>query len=528
MTEKFSYHCFYFLVALATVGFSGCYERIVTPELTFKEDEVRQVRKMLEMPADDVDQLASKDVPFYMTPAPQFRINQIEIARQELAARLKDDEKILERFPEKNFEQLGSIMVALFGTPDQPTFPFQGGDDPYEFGDDAFFRELESTGEGEQSTESEGDAEENALTKAWKENLRRSANSVSSDEDGIAIGLYREHCVHCHGVSGDGMGPTAGVLNPYPRDFRMGVFKYKSTDLPAPPTRDDLMAILDHGIPGTGMPSFKLLPDEDKQALIDYVIYLSARGMVERALLREITEEIGPEIADKVKTNDEKNKLGYTLEVSEENKVDDLLNFANATEDAEKFEEDFFYVFEEIILGEVEYWASPDGAPESTPVPQRPASLELDHPDREKMIARGRELFLSKANCHTCHGNTGVGDGQDDKYDAWTEEWMTVVGDSEEKLEKMLSVGAFPPRKLSPRNLRHGVYRGGNKPIDLFRRVKNGIAGTPMPAAPPKFDDEHNIDDDVWCIVEYIRQLPRENAKMASSPEKPVNERKVN
>ena len=29
--------------------------------------------------------------------------------------------------------------------------------------------------------------------------------------------LYREHCAHCHGISGDGVGPTAVFLNPYPR-----------------------------------------------------------------------------------------------------------------------------------------------------------------------------------------------------------------------------------------------------------------------------------------------------------------------
>src|SRR5579871_3796418 len=41
--------------------------------------------------------------------------------------------------------------------------------------------------------------------------------------------LYMRHCLHCHGVSGDGDGPTAQYLNPRPRDYRQGVFKFTST-----------------------------------------------------------------------------------------------------------------------------------------------------------------------------------------------------------------------------------------------------------------------------------------------------------
>src|SRR5262249_43560814 len=33
---------------------------------------------------------------------------------------------------------------------------------------------------------------------------------------------YRRHCLHCHGVSGDGRGPTARWINPHPRDYRQG------------------------------------------------------------------------------------------------------------------------------------------------------------------------------------------------------------------------------------------------------------------------------------------------------------------
>jgi hypothetical protein len=41
--------------------------------------------------------------------------------------------------------------------------------------------------------------------------------------------LYRLHCLHCHGVSGAGDGPTAPFLYPRPRDYRKGLFKFTST-----------------------------------------------------------------------------------------------------------------------------------------------------------------------------------------------------------------------------------------------------------------------------------------------------------
>ena len=99
--------------------------------------------------------------------------------------------------------------------------------------------------------------------------------------------LYRIHCLHCHGVSGDGTGPTAQFLFPKPRDYRLGVFKFTSTSTGAHPTEDDLRKTLYEGIPGTSMPSFKLLPEEEREALLDYLILLSMRGELELLLLEE-------------------------------------------------------------------------------------------------------------------------------------------------------------------------------------------------------------------------------------------------
>ena len=42
-------------------------------------------------------------------------------------------------------------------------------------------------------------------------------------------------------------------------------------------------------------------------------------------------------------------------------------------------------------------------------------------------VAKGRELFYgTKANCFTCHGPTGLGDGQQTDFDVWSKEQSRV------------------------------------------------------------------------------------------------------
>src|SRR5205823_5161144 len=90
----------------------------------------------------------------------------------------------------------------------------------------------------------------------------------------------------CHGVSGDGHGPTARWVHPHPRDFRQGLFKFASVDRlklasDSPPRRDDLVRTLQQGIEGTAMPSFGLLEPAEIEDLVSYVIHLSIRGHAE-------------------------------------------------------------------------------------------------------------------------------------------------------------------------------------------------------------------------------------------------------
>jgi mono/diheme cytochrome c family protein len=104
--------------------------------------------------------------------------------------------------------------------------------------------------------------------------------------------VYTQQCAGCHGTTGDGAGPAAAYLNPLPRDYRNGVFKFTSTPRGSKPRREDLRRILRYGAKGTSMPAFRFLPEEETEAVIDYVQVLSARGELEINLIREATDEL--------------------------------------------------------------------------------------------------------------------------------------------------------------------------------------------------------------------------------------------
>lgn len=353
-------------------------------------------------------------------------------------------------------EDLRNTLTALFGTPDQP-----------------YVTHLTSVP---------------ATNVVDIRNLELAAGPVSSDESGRPQGLYREHCAHCHGLTGDGAGPTAKFLNPYPRDYRKGVFKFKSTPKGAKPTHADLKRILMEGIPDTAMPSFRLLPENELDALIDYVKYLAIRGETERMLLLEMTE------------------------LDDEERLVSL-------EDEEKLQETAGTVADTVTTV-LQKWA--DAESQQSVIPAHPQDW-----DREESIAKGRELFYGPiANCVKCHGDSAQGDGERTDYDDWTKDYFDPKN---EKLVKLKDVfvdryAMMPPRNIIPRNLRSGAYRGGRRPIDLFRRIHNGIDGTPMPAASLKASDaapdvKGLTTDDIWHIVDYVESLPYESISRPHLPQ---------
>lgn len=400
------------------------------------------------------------------SPPPNFRFNSVEWLRQQGTPGSGD------KFDESYKTEIGSVVTALFGTPDEPRFPyFLGDEDP-------------------------------AHEIINLDNLKMAAGAVKSDKVGDPRGLYREHCAHCHGVTGDGAGPTAELLNPYPRDFRLAKFKFKSTELGQRPTDHDLHEVMVNGIPGTAMPSFRTLPEKEIEALIQYVKYLSIRGQYERYLIGEVGGlDDGMALIDTTLIMDPKEG-----EASED--------------DREEFEERIYELIgdplQESIISK---WLNPDR--KVAKIPDAPAMFDLDHPSHDQFVAEGRDLFFTKGNCAQCHGETGYGDGEATNFDAWTKEWINSASDPTDPstYAHFLEAGALPPRPILPRNLHLPVYRGGDHPDDIYLRIANGIEGTPMPASSALTSDEK------WKIVAYVRSLPYENPGLKEKL--PVNDKEI-
>ncbi|MEX2582986.1 MAG: c-type cytochrome [Gemmatimonadota bacterium] len=83
---------------------------------------------------------------------------------------------------------------------------------------------------------------------------------------------YDRWCAGCHGVEGLGDGPAAGYMLPRPRDFTSGLYQIKSTVAGSLPSDDDILRIIDEGMPGTAMPGWsESLTGQQRRDLVVYL-----------------------------------------------------------------------------------------------------------------------------------------------------------------------------------------------------------------------------------------------------------------
>ena len=396
--------------------------------------------------------------------------------------------------------------------------------------------------------------------------------------------LYRTHCLHCHGVSGAGDGPTSAFLFPRPRDYRKGLFKFTSTPTGAKPTRDDLRKTLLNGLHGTSMPAFEAqMSSAEIEQVLDYMIFLSMRGETEGVLIEEAISS--GELPSDV--------------VADSAKV----------------------VFNK--------WKTGESQAMNPPIPCPPSSPES--------VLRGRELFLglnktgNKVDCTSCHGPQAIGNGPSivgqevfnnvvfggkiskkfaltsgqldllqiiseaspasgghgslapsnpPNFNELTTALKTKLGvDDQAKIETLISKTGYDvlqwgdvsslaqivenlvndletkslvshgspftggrytaeiDRKtgelwnnsldewgtpLRPANLNRGVYKGGRRPIDIYWRIAKGINGAKMPAHYPTLEPSK-----IWDLVNFVLALPYdasllEGATLPSAPPAPL------
>jgi mono/diheme cytochrome c family protein len=70
-------------------------------------------------------------------------------------------------------------------------------------------------------------------------------------------------------------------MRPPPRDFTKGAFKFTGVPGGALPSDADIVRTLRHGLKGTHMPAFGVLPEEDVGALVQYIKTFSPRWRTE-------------------------------------------------------------------------------------------------------------------------------------------------------------------------------------------------------------------------------------------------------
>lgn len=100
-------------------------------------------------------------------------------------------------------------------------------------------------------------------------------------------------------------------------------------------------------------------------------------------------------------------------------------------------------------------------------------------PMTPETIAKGHELFLKQV-CNKCHGVDGRG-GLAGNIEVGKDAWGQTAAAAD---------------------LTSGMFRGGGRPIDIYRRIYSGINGTPMPG----FADVFAKDPDaIWYLVHYVR-----------------------
>jgi mono/diheme cytochrome c family protein len=257
--------------------------------------------------------------------------------------------------------------------------------------------------------------------------------------------LYRQQCLHCHGNSGGGDGPTAEFLDPRPRDYRRGVFKFTALGEKARPRRDDLYRILDEGVYTTAMPSFRRFSRAQLHGLVDYVRLLSIRGETEVLLALEYDEDEG----------------GFPLET------------------VQAVYQDVWALWDEAG----EYVIAYDGeVPEAT----------------DELIARGRKSFEDKGsgNCASCHGLDGRGGGEsaferdaDGHRVRVSDDWGNTISPRD------LTRGVFRFGRR-PIDIFRRIHAGINgTPMPAHAAMKDPDGNRLIP------------DEDIWALVHYVRSL---------------------
>ncbi|MBI5609423.1 MAG: cytochrome c [Deltaproteobacteria bacterium] len=108
-------------------------------------------------------------------------------------------------------------------------------------------------------------------------------------------------------------------------------------------------------------------------------------------------------------------------------------------------------------------------------------------------IERGRQLYV-QLKCGECHGADGRGDGLA----------AATAKNSDGTLSHVF-------------DFTYGVYKGGMRPLDVYRTFVTGLDGSPMPS----YDQSIPAVADRWALVHYVRSLGRSKGAAFYATERP-------
>lgn len=77
--------------------------------------------------------------------------------------------------------------------------------------------------------------------------------SIDTNTLNLGRQVYIEYCMACHGMNGEGNGPSSKGSNPPPRNFTQGLYKFGLSKDGALPSDEDFARIIKKGLHGTGM-----------------------------------------------------------------------------------------------------------------------------------------------------------------------------------------------------------------------------------------------------------------------------------
>ncbi len=120
-----------------------------------------------------------------------------------------------------------------------------------------------------------------------------------------------------------------------------------------------------------------------------------------------------------------------------------------------------------------------------------PEPLDFGRPTRvsDEVLAEGRAQYEA-IECWRCHGEEGRGEGESSP---------TLVDDNDSPIRA---------RDLTE----NWFFNGGGTVEDIYRSLRTGLDGTPMPNFSDLVDAQVITDDQLWALAHYVRSLAPEEA----------------